>query len=205
MKKIMVVKYGYEYDDNFYNHDGKIDINKCNIFDDIEKAEEFKKAKTKYELFNHPTNGDLYNVLDGIDENNIDLLASFLGIEKEENYYNHLTITKKHLTKKKYAELYPIIKDLYFKIVEIEIENNSNVELEWKSNYSKTKFLGIIKDDKFELHSSTKPAIIEKDDYEVYKEYYLKGKKYEKKQDWISESRKYKIDNILKEETEDNI
>ncbi len=42
-KKIAVLKRGYEYDDNWYSHDGNIEIEKSKIFDNIEDAESFRK------------------------------------------------------------------------------------------------------------------------------------------------------------------
>lgn len=84
-------------------------------------------------------------------------------------------------------------------IVDIEVNEDNTIEFNWENNYAKEFFYkGILEDNKFLLHSVTDAALVTLDDYDIYKKFYLKGKLYEKEKEWLSDIRKYKIENILK-------
>lgn len=203
-KKIAVLKRGYEYNDNWYSHDSNIEIQNSKIFNNIEDAETFRKEATFIEINEYPTNGNLRNVINdsGVDVN---LLLEIIKKYSDNSIDDYeIFISPKLLFIKRFKDdIYNIIKDLYYTLVDIEVDDNSStLSLDWENNYeAKTRYIFINdEDNNILLHSATEAAKVEKDEYEEYVEYYLKGKKYDKKSDWLSESRKYKIDNILKSE-----
>jgi hypothetical protein len=199
VKKYVVVKYNYEYNDNWYEHDDNISETEIKIFDDKDVAEAYKKELSKEAINDYPTDGNLANIQDNINLSKVrDFVNSESDGDDDDDY--EVNINEEFLKGEKWDKLYSIISDAFYKIVDVEVDvDTPSITLDWKSSYSKKTIIGIVEDDNLILHSATEPALVEKDDYEVYKTYYLKGQKYEKVAEWKSESRKYKIGNLLSE------
>ena len=215
-KKIAVLKWGYEYDDNWYSHDGNIDEKNIKLFNTFDEAEVFRKSESLKAIFEFPTEGDFSNVInDSKIESSILFDVICKHIKTFDRHCSPSCLAKKEITPELWDELYPIIKELYFCIKEIDfVVSDNESKFTWSSEYNNTIFTGIIEADKFILHSHKNPAIIsidndieldlknynfnkDLDDYELYIKYYIKGKVCESKKDWTNKSRKYRIGDIL--------
>ncbi len=200
--KYVVALFGFEYDDNFYSPTDTIQPNHSYVYSTEEEAEKKKKDLTFDEIFKDPTEGNFGNLsLEKFEEES--LLKFFerhnMLNEGEEEYYNDATpVLTKEMLLPIWEELYPIIKDFYFKILKCEQDADvSELELKTETKYLKQTIVGFSNEDnKFVLHSEKDAAIIEIDDYDVYKTYYLNGKTIQKDK-WNTEVRKIKIKKLV--------
>ncbi len=202
VKKFVVLKYDYEYNDNWYEHNENISETEIKVFDKKDVAEKHKKDLTKKAIGEFPTENNLSNIQDNVP--NLSEIRNLINSNTEDEDYDEddyeTRIPSHFLEGEKWDKLYPMIADTFYKIVEVEVDADAtSITLNWKSDYAEKTYIGIVENNDFLLHSAKKPAVVEKDDWEVYKSFYLKGKKYEKESEWKSESRKYKIGNLLTE------